>query len=153
MTTPLKVIPQTITTRTSDEQLDGLLELQNGTSKLFEDLPDTIKVDKFTQYPDRSKEGVSVGKVQVTENSDHTQNKDIKQIYEIPFTVIEVPLEAEMNVPNIPVGTKIETIDVYDFIDTVYYDGEELNRNEYTAKFVEEPSVEHGVAGFFIFPE
>ncbi len=134
-TMPLKVVPQTITTRTTDEQLDNMLD------DLFEEIPDGVEVDKFIEYPKRNKEGKSSGKVQVTETSSYTQNKEVKQIYEIPFTVIEVPLEVEMKEDiSILLGEKEENIDVYDFIESVFYEGEELDRDEYTAEFVAVPN-------------
>lgn len=127
--TPLKVKSQTITTRTTDEELDDMLE------ELFEEIPDGVTVDKFIEYPKRDKPGKSKGKVQITEKSSATQNKEVKDIYEIPFDVIEVPLEVEFNEVDILLGMNGDNIDVYDFIDSVYYNGEKLDRDEYTAKF------------------
>lgn len=127
--TPLKVKSQTITTRTTDEELDDMLE------ELFEEIPDGVTVDKFIEYPKRDKLGKSKGKVQITEKSSTTQNKEVKDIYEIPFDVIEVPLEVEFNEVDILLGMNGDNIDVYDFIDSVYYNGEKLDRDEYTAKF------------------
>jgi hypothetical protein len=127
--TPLKIVPRTITTRTTDNQLDDML------NDLFEDIPNGVSVDKFIEYPKRDKVGKSKGKVQVTENSSITQNKNVVQVYEIPFDVIEVPLEVKFKENLIPVGTPNSKITPNDYIEKVVVGDEVLNQSEYTATF------------------
>ncbi|WP_288394532.1 hypothetical protein [uncultured Vagococcus sp.] len=131
--TPLKVKPQTITTNTTDLELNSMLD------DLFEDIPEGVTVDKFIEYPERKKPGKSKGKVQVTEKSSTTQNKEVRETYEIPFDVIEVPLEVEIKEVDLLLGQDASNINPKDFIESVQYKGQMLNKDEYTATFEEEP--------------
>lgn len=132
----LKTVVQDIYTTTTNEELDEIAE------QSFESIPEGVEVIGFTEYPNRTKEGEATGKIKVREKSQYTQNKVIDTIYPVSFNVTEtpiIPLEVEFKEVDILLGSARDSKSPYEFIEAVYFDGEELSEDEYIAEFIEEP--------------
>lgn len=131
--TSLEVVERTITTATKDDELDRDVE------KSFKNIPSTVNVIGFTEYPSRDKEGKSYGKIKVSETSPFTGNKPVETIYTAPFKVEAVPLEVELNELDLFLGEDVSDVDCSKIVKSVHYQGEELDSEEYTVEFEEIP--------------
>lgn len=133
-TTPLKVVEQTISMSTTDAQLDENI------SDTFKDLPDTVEILGYTEYPNRSRLGKTTGKVKVAEKSSVTGNKVIESIYTVPFNVVDESLEVELLPAVLPLGTNVESLNANDYLKYVKLGDNILDESEYTASFEKAPS-------------
>ena len=134
----LEVRQQIIYTDTLDEELDRVIE------ESFEEVPDFAEVIGFIEYPDRDKEGISHGKIKVREESQYEKGMWNEYTYEAPFQVLETPeeiLEWEVFFAPIivPIGTDPSGFDIEDHVERVFYKGEILKEDEYTAELLERP--------------